>query len=265
MEWKNEDSDLLEAYARGELSEEERTAFELRLAGDLNLAAEAKLVAEILSGIKARGRAESKAELREIWEAVKADGQVNGKEEEGEKPELPPSRETGNSLRRRSRFLRIAATILILAVLGTLLYNYFGESRLDRIYTALYSPYPPVPLVRQTGDDYEAGMLAYQKGNYPEASDMFQIELGTDSLDAIRYLYLGNCKMNLGEFENAIECFRQSTELGNENHGEHAYWFMALSYLKLGEEDFARKVFVEIAGEGGVYAARGQRAVEMLE
>ncbi len=267
MEWKNEDTDRLEAYARGELEGEEKAALEMRLAADPNLAAEAKLVAEMVSGIKAKAKAESKAELRGIWEEVKNDGREEGKEREGEKEEseIPPLRKTGNNSQFRNRILRIAAAILILAVIGTLLYNYYGQSRNDEIYTALYTPFPPVPLVRQVGEDYEAGMLAYQKEKYTEAAVKFETELGTDSLDALRYLYLGNCKMNLGEYGKAIDCFQQSAELGNSNHREHSEWFTALSNLRLGEEDLARKGFLEIAGGGGAYAARAQRGLELLE
>ena len=110
MEWTDADTDLLERYARGTLTEAERTALENRIATDPEYAREAALTAESLSALKASEKAANMQAMRDIWDEVK------------DETEAPKSDDPDNSRKPFPyRFLAIAASVILLAVLGYLI------------------------------------------------------------------------------------------------------------------------------------------------
>lgn len=248
MEWNDSDIDLLERYASDELSDAERQALEEKIASNPEFAEEAAKVAEAISAMKAKARAEEKEKLRALWQAS---------QETSDKTAVRP-------LRRR-RFWGIAASVILIAAVGFALLKYNSDSPKTALYHSLYQPLAATPVVRDLDQSYAQGMKAYREGDYDLAAQKFKLDLGADSLDADRYLYLGNCALNTEDFALALEYFDQAKTKGTAGHRDHAEWFGSLAHLRLGEKDMTRQIWEEIAIGGGPYASLARDGLEKLE
>lgn len=249
MEWTEADTDLLERYAQGELSPEEREALERRIVADPEFAAEARLTAEALSALKAEAKAADKAKLAAIWQSVGSE-EVHYRELQWWK---------------KRNFLPIAAAILLLAVVGAVFLFRQTSPSPKSIFEELYKPFPAEPLVRKRNPDYDEGMRRYRNGDYEAAAGHFRRPIGVDSLDASRHLYLGNCALVLEDFNSAMVSFDSTALLGGPAHMDHVDWYRALTRLRMGEVALAKTMFEKIASEGGPYAASAREALEELE
>lgn len=101
-------------------------------------------------------------------------------------------------------------------------------------------------------------MRIFNSGNYKKALSRYETILSTYSEDVNAHFYSGVCLYNLGEYASAIEHFNQCIQSSFSNFDEEAQWMTALSYEKLGNKVFARKIFTSISTANGFYAQQAK-------
>jgi len=109
------------------------------------------------------------------------------------------------------------------------------------------------------------GESAYKEKNYEEAVSIFST-LQNDFTEAInhngkRLIYLGISHLQLGQYDLAIDAFRQiSTDSPLQDERD---WYLALSYLAKADKENARTVLEKISTDASHF--KNQQAIELLE
>ena len=253
------DSDLFDAYVRGELPADERARLDERLTAD-----------RADGGTLAREwDAHAEAELALARQAVRGRVAAAGRRYAATHDGVPRAEREAvvRPLWRRSGWAA-AATALLLVVSGA--YLLFGggaeEARTPEALAAAYfEPAIGLPTLLGPAEDlrFEDGMVDYKQGDFAAAVAKWRPLVGEDiDQDTLRY-YLGVAALGAGDAESAL------THLGRvgsaaDLQGE-ASWFEGLAWLRLGDIERARAVLAPIAAGGGRRAAAADRLLGAMD
>ena len=236
-------------YMHNEMSDSEKNAFEDRIRND---AAFRQRAEANLQALQALGREEIRRQALEGYE-----------EEE---------REEQRKRNNRYRLGGIAAAILLLV--SVCIYAFFPTgSKMETLYEEHFEILAVG--TRSSGGDQDSlwnGALdSYEvegRQDFEKAASMFE-ELLKDSLFNLGYgneahLYLGISRMELGEFDAAIEAFEGVSPKSASFYGD-AVWYAALSRLRMGDEEVARQAFQDISASERWSTKRRDSARKILE
>jgi len=169
--------------------------------------------------------------------------------------ELEPGRQTPS---KRPIFKwAIAASIIVLVVVGTLL---FQPSQNKSLFAQNFQPYANViqPVVRgeNLNDVTTQAFLAYENAEFELAETHFTTMVNSTN-DSYALFYLANVKLALEKPDDAISLFHSYMTTG-ENLSSQAQWYVALAYLQLDdpvEAKVALKKIIRFEGYGAAEAA----------
>ncbi|SFU20184.1 hypothetical protein SAMN04489724_0262 [Algoriphagus locisalis] len=155
-----------------------------------------------------------------------------------------------------------AAAILFFGIMG-----WWGSAQFSRdsenLYYSYFEPYPNVvePIVRS--DAEQSGLSAqafawYEKGEYEKANDAFAT-LFEENQKAADLFYQAISLMALDRSAEAIPLLEQQKE--EDSFYEAAQWYLALAYLKEGQESQARFCLERVREAGGFLSSQ---AIDLL-
>lgn len=235
-------SDRIERYLLNQMNNNEQKQFQLELERNPDLKKITEKKAILISGIKAGFENQLKEKLK------REDQYLNGR-------------------KRNRRFIfipGIAAAIFI----AFAAYFFINKMRHDpvRLYAEYYQSYPNVnqPLTRDL-DQNENPFFLYEKGEYRKALDRFNSRLEAFPGDEAAIFYSGIIYMELKDFKEAIEYFKNVTDLGQTRFSRPAQWYMALSYIALGNSEMALENLREIAKKDDRYGTDAEKILERLK
>jgi tetratricopeptide (TPR) repeat protein len=158
-------------------------------------------------------------------------------------------------------YLKWAATVTILAVLSLAIYLNSGPSEQD-LFLSYYTPYPNMesPTSRSEASG-KAVWQFYEKGDYVRALALFEEALAVNEADFGSRFYYGISALELNRLTVAEEAFSAVVADEENNYNEQAQWYLALTYLKAGNDDKSVAILQEIAGSGSTYQ---QKAKDLL-
>ncbi|MCH9661213.1 MAG: hypothetical protein K0U54_09910, partial [Bacteroidetes bacterium] len=110
------------------------------------------------------------------------------------------------------------------------------------------------------------GVLAFQKEEYPEALQHFEVykSKGLHLNDAV-YLYSGMSHIALGDFESGHSDF-DILIASNSLDASKGLWFKALAYLKANDTHKAKQMLLEILSDSSNFnTTKAQELFEELE
>jgi len=247
MNWDPDDSELLERYAQGELTEAEAEALENRIASDPAFAREAALTIEALAGIKTHAQQKEKEKVKAIWDEVKKEQNGNAFAKQGGKR------------------MAMAASVLLICAIGTFFLFQNFQSSNQKAFNQYFSPLAPLPKTRQDPPELITGMQLYQQGDYPAAEKEFQTQLPLFSNKALVYTYLGNTALGQENGQKAIEYLKKAGKGPTEGMESHIDWYLALAHLLVEEEDKALALLTQIATNSGPYSQKAQDLLKSLK
>ncbi|MBQ4821401.1 tetratricopeptide repeat protein [Aquimarina sp. MMG016] len=151
-----------------------------------------------------------------------------------------------------STYFKIAASIIVILGLGTLLWNNFmGGNKAEDLYLAYYEPYPVEDVTRgEVVNESRVITDMYSRKEYSKAIPEFK-KLIEFSVDEQYIIYLGNCFLNVNKEKQAIQEFEKITS--NSRYFEDAQWYLALTYIKLSNTKKAKNILAKIIQYDGVY------------
>lgn len=236
----------IEKYLNGEFSQEEKERFEKRIMEEDELR---KLVDEhriLLRGLELGFNRELKSRLQ-----------------------LEEQRFTKNERKSKRRILPlrwsigIAATMAILIV-TVLLLNYKPVNT-QELFIAYYQPYPNVeqPLSRSDVSASSAYVF-YEKGLYQPALKSFESLVKENPEDPAALFYMGICRLELGETDQAIFQFQSVRTLESNKYSRSALWYEALSHLKNDQKSKAIELFETLSGGNDAYANQSRELIAGL-
>lgn len=248
MEQDEKNIDLIEAFAKGELSESDLADFERKRATDADFASE---VADYLLIINEIRTGEQRAFHHKLkgWE-----NEIEGQESKGK---VIPIR----------RILSIAATLLIVALAGG--YAIFKNLPVhvnDELFAKYFQPYDDVITERSAEESpLQQGMNLYNQGKYAMAIPYFEAFLKEKPTEAAAQLYLGISYLADNKTDSAKDLFENLIRNDRGLYKEIAEWNMALIYLKSNDIEALKKSLQQIiAQKDHSYAAEAASLNEDL-
>lgn len=231
------DFELLESYILGTLPEEEAVVVRRRLSEEPELDALFHDLKILVTAVRHESRESISRELKEI-----------------------ESRVQPASGSRTLWTIGIAASVVLLVSLVF----YFVDRPVsnDELFAANFTPYTNIvdPASRGPEDEQALAFRYYDEGNYEAAASEFNKLPKTDA--DIRF-YLGNSLLASNQASEAIDHFKFTLQQG-VFQGQ-SRWYLALCYLKLGDDENAI-YYLEIISTGNSnYAEAASRILRELK
>ncbi|MBK9292783.1 MAG: tetratricopeptide repeat protein [Bacteroidetes bacterium] len=236
--------DRIERYVNHEMDEDVLWEFKKELENNPQLAQELAIV----RGLKLTSQSADNLKLMGIMEEIRQQNQ--------------PAKQRSLVSRRT---LAYAASLLLLATLGILLWqNVFSNRHHHKLYAAYYQPEPVSFAVRSTtmGSDQPVmlGLNYFEQGNFAKAIESFNQSPG----NAMGKLYNGLANMELGNFEQAIAQFK-SILAGQDNlFTDQAAWYLSMCYLKTNKTKELESMLRQIASGRSIYKTKAQKLMKEL-
>ncbi len=235
----------LQRYLDGEMSPEERAAFEARLAADPELQAEVDLHQELDTVLADEAVLDFSALVAEV---VGAEGA----------PQAPP--------RTRRPVWAIAAAILLLAVVGFFVLRPGPGADPDQLFAEYFSPYE-APATFRSDDStlnaqYQSAFDAYNAGDFEVALPAFDALRGGESTMPDFYYALSALSANKSDL--ALPVLRELAGDTPHVYRSQSRWYLALTLLERGETDEATERLEAIVEDGGKFAEPAQALLDEL-
>lgn len=205
-----EEFEEIERFILGEMSSEEKGAFEERIITNQELRREVNL-------------------QRSLQATIEIDSWIKNKENSKVNRKLIPLLKYG-----------IAASVVFILGLLFWLQPWNSESSSGDLYTAYFYPDPGLPVPMSSTDSYQFddGMVSYKEEKYKEAQDIWSKLAQAQSTDTLTF-YLAMAKLNQKEFESSSQLLDQILEDPNSEFYQKALWYRSLIYLKEDKKESA--------------------------
>ena len=233
-------SDYIEDYINHQLPEEERKRFDERLTSDAFFAEEVKKYIYMINSFDETQAQSLSKRFKQIEEDIEM------------------QEETGFGF---PIYLRWAAAVAVIATLSVVAYLNVGKSQ-EELFLAYYTVYPNVdsPISRSESNN-ETVWLDFENGNYQVAYKQFNEKVMANDNDDTSWFYLGICAMELDLLSEAETAFTKVSSVNESKYKEQAQWYLALNYLKAGDNPKSINTLKEIESSGSYY---GTKAKELL-
>ena len=244
----------IELYLNKEMSSAEQADFEARMASDGFLKASVDLHRNLARAITNKEEIELEEKLQRI-----------GKEYFAEKAKQRFSL-------WNNRNWMIAASISLLVIAGTWLFLSMPQGpQHQELFAANYEPYA-IPdgfqgLRSESGDTTDPLTQAvgqYGKKEYAKALQSFQ-QLPDSSLNTpLVQICVGICYLQTGEVSQAQQRFEQLLQSEDRFFKSPAQWYLALSYLKAGNEARAKELLETLTTDAGKYGRLSRNLLDNM-
>lgn len=239
-------NEKIDPYLDGELSGEEKAAFEKSMEQDPQLKEEIRENLLLREVVETGYQEKMRTDIRR-WRS--------------EASQSGPQRAT--NIRRLGYRLAAAAGVVIIltATIFTGIVPQYSNSRIAARY---YEPDEDLGAIRgaKDADILRQAFENYEQGNYTGAIPGFQRYPSND-----KALYgLGLSFLQIKDYENAVETFKTLIERNNIEYTEKAEFYLLLSYLEADEigPEF-QELLDKMIEEGGYYAGQAEGVKKKLD
>jgi hypothetical protein len=243
-------SHFIERYIAGEMEDDERQWFEKELDGNSSLRDEVglrKKTDHIL-----RGR--DVMSLRNKLSAI---------EKKRKEAEVVPKKSVKPAL------AKYAAVITILALIGSLYLFRERNTGSEELLGRYYKVYEP-PAGQRSGKvaenpDFTMALEFYNTNDFANAALFFSKVVASNPRDMQSVLLKGVSNFEEKHYPEAKKSFVTVIDDNNNLYLEAAKWYLALCYLKTGEDDKAGLMLKTISGNGGIYARDAKKLLRSIK
>jgi len=258
MEKAEERYDLFDAYILDRMNDEDKAAFEKRIAEDQQFAEEFEFFKQMISAINKEAEKKFKDNLREIDKKI--DTPVLGKQ-------------------NFFKYFAIAASIVIL--LGISAYFYFTSlSTNEKLYLAYYKNYTNdlvehtrgtnnnVLLENLSAEENEKlteAMKFYDEKNYTKTIDIIEDNFVSKSPNPAILFFLAVSQLEVGRLDEAIENLEFLNNITKHSYSEQTKWYLSLAYIKNKEYEKAMLLLKELEISGNKYKDNAVKLISDLK
>lgn len=243
---------LINGYFEDTLSDDQRGNFDRLLQTDAEFAADFEFQKELQRSLRKEERQEIKSLFSNLdigTVAASKDGRP---------------KETETKVISIRAWLVAASVIFLLGIGSWLLFFDNPDLNTDQLYAANFAPYENVVHPIERGEHLEdlktRAFTAYEDADYSLALKLFK-ELQVQQNDPYNAFYEAIVLMQLDKHQEAMPLL----EVYIENNGklkDRATWYLALSYLKLGELDKSKAQLEKLASQ---HRFKAETARELLQ
>lgn len=234
----------IDRYLNGNMEAEEKQAFDAEVASNPQLAEEFILQREMTDFLR---RKEGRNALQNQLSDIGSD-YFKSAQEPAKIVQMP---------QRRLRWIMTASAAAVIALL--LVWQFLLAPTLYDQY-AKYAPLALAEKSATTNVDWSQTEAAFNAGDYKTAETQIAQYLTAYPNDQLARLYLGICKMELDQLQEAQQIF-QTFANADVSLKDYADWYLALSYLKADDTQSCQKVLQEITPNSSLY----DKAQELLK
>lgn len=236
----------IEGYLAKTLSSEEVIVFQKELAINQELQLEVEKHRELHHALSDTDTLAFTEKLLRIREEIKID-EVKNK---------------AVSVFKLPSYWKIAASLVFIIGLGTVLWQVSQKNSAHDLYMAYYIPYPADDVTRGATEKKPNEFLKnYRQKKYKEVSIELEKLMVVSKNEKLR-LYLGNSYLNIGREQDALLEFKKVSD--TSRYYQHANWFRALTYLKLEDAQLSISILQDIMKHNGIYKHKAAKLVEKL-
>lgn len=231
--------ELLTDYVQGLVNEETR----LRIEKDCTNSPELSAIVEGIRSLVQMGH-----EDPEDIEKVLRDSSSRGKK-------LIATKKRNDSIGRVLKPLYRIAAVLVLMTIPLGIWFYSESNSLSAIVAEeLNSYYAPPVVVRGETDKHlwSQAVQSYKQEDFETATALLSKHVKMQPQDTQALLYLGISALYSADVKKAIPPFEEVLD-SQSRFKPQAHWFLALTYLELGEEKMAMSEFEEIQKHPGSF------------
>jgi len=244
---------LTHCYVDNALSPDKRFEFEDRLKTDKQLHKEVKLQKEINNSIENLNLKET---LDEVYESYKSQKEYNNY-----------TTARTYSIHINLKNWLIAASITLLLILGGGITYHFQtrDSLENRLYASYYEPFNKIDNYVTNSSGLNLAQEKYLKGDYMNAFLLFDKLPASLTIESEKHFYKALSLMELERFDKAIENFEYLFDCqGYFEAAPQVYWYLALCYLKSGDNRKAIELFEKIVKTNGYNYKKAKRILKKL-
>jgi tetratricopeptide (TPR) repeat protein len=243
-------SHFIERYIAGEMGEEERNWFSKELNGNENLRSEIELRRKTDLVLKDKGSISLRNKLSEIEKKRKNTGVVKGKA-------------------KGPAYIRYAAVLAAVLVVGSIFLYRGKNTGNDELISHFYKPYEP-PAGQRSGQtsvnpDFTLALEFYNTSDYENAALFFSKVVESNPKDMQAVLMDGVSNFEDKKYPEAKSSFRTVIDDNNNLFIETAKWYLALCYIKTGENDKAIIQLKAVREDGGTYSKDAGKILKRLK
>ncbi len=222
-----ENSERIDRYLHGKMNAPEKAAFEAQLAQDAELGKALEWHRDMELFLSRKNRRDA---LQQQLPAISKDF---FKTEKGAKS-IP--------LPRQRRLWLVAASLAATLALFLVVKWALTPPLFDT-----YAQYPPLALTEKSaGTDWSQAESAFNSKKYAEAEVLLGQYVAQNPQDRQALLYLGICKMERDNLQEAQAIFMGFTP-DEKDMKDYADWYLALSYLKSGDKESCRQALQQLS------------------
>jgi tetratricopeptide (TPR) repeat protein len=243
-------SHFIERYIAGEMGEDEKLWFGKELENNENLRKEIDLRKKTDLVLKNREMITLRNKLSEIEKRRKdADVTIS-------KPVRPV-------------YLRYAALITALAVIGSVIFFTGQNTGSDEVIGRIYKGYEP-PASQRSGQsaanaDFTLALEFYNTNDYENAARFFSKVVESNPKDMQSVLLKGVSNFEDQKYPEAKISFTTVIDDNNNLYIETARWYLALCYIKTNEKEKAVSQLQSITNDNGIYSKDARKILRKLK
>ena len=231
------------------MDETEKLWFQKEVDGNENLRQEIELRRKTDAALKSRDLMNLREKLNTIENARKEQKQVS------------------RSGKRVLKYSIMIAGIIIVA--GSLtLFNGKKMSN-DEIMDHYYKPYEPPATSRSASavlnTDYNLAVEYYKIHDYRNAAIYFSKVISNEPGNMHSTLLNGISNFEIQNYPEATNSFRKVINNNNNLYIDHAQWYLALCYIRTGDQVKAKEQLIEVEKSGSIYRKDARKILKRIK
>jgi tetratricopeptide (TPR) repeat protein len=243
-------SHFIEKYLAAEMGEDEKKWFEKELEGNSNLRSEVNLRRNTDLVLKDQNVMSLRNKLSTI-EKKRREATIE------------------ESKTRKPVYIRYAAVIAALAVIGSVMLLTGNKTGSDEVVSRIYKSYEP-PASQRSGQitenaDFTLALEFYNTNDFANAALFFSKVVESNPKDMQSVLLNGVSNFEDQKYPEAKLSFTTVIDDNNNLFIETARWYLALCYVKTNDKDKAISQLAAIKEDGGIYSKDAGKILRKLK
>lgn len=244
------ENELIFRYLDKGLDSSERAEFDALCEGSADFREEVEVQQVMMASIKAQGKAALKNELKAALNQEQHENQFQ--------PDVQKES-------KKAVWLMVGGIAAGVALLVVLLFGPHGAADTESIYLSHYQVLKADNEFRNESGNLPLGIDLYQKRAYKQAIPELKVLLEQDE-QGMAGIYLGLAYWEEAQEKEAARIFEHVINNSTDDFiRQYAEWYLALIWLKSGEQEKAEAAFVDIVAQEGVYTEQAQSILEELK
>lgn len=240
---------FIERYIAGEMDEAEKIWFFKELEGNEKLRKEVELRRKTEAILKDRDTMILREKLRTIEHSRKL------------------SKTGAGSRKKVLNYVAIAAGVVIISGSLTLFTN--RKLSNDEIVKRYYIPYEPPASSRSAvsvmNKNYSLAVEYYKIHDYRNAAIYFSKVIQEEPDNMHSTLMNGISNFEIRNYPEAKSSFKKVIADNDNLYIDHAQWYLALCYIKTGEQDKAKEQLFEVEKSGSIYKEDARKILRKIK